>query len=428
MEEKKTSTRHEKRIKKKKNRRNFAFILFVAFVLCVAFNVIINMGDRLETMIVRRGSEEESIETDGYIFREQTVINAPEGGFLRYEADEDQRVKKGELVAYVYEKEISPSANSELKAVEAEIEKLSSKTGKRDVFSSDSKKVEQTIARNLKQIPRLGYQNEAEKIAEIRDEIDELIKSQRVIKGESTAENEENELERLKQKKAVLEAEHGIDRSPVYAPVAGSFTANLDGLEDVYTIEAVENITPSSLKELGRKNPKNNSTNKISKDAPLGKIVNNYKWYVAVLLDAKVAEDLDVGDSVEIRFNELNVRTVQGTVAAVSPEEGGKVAVAVKSSKYVEAIYSTSKVSVELIKHSYEGLKIPSESIRIVDGKTGVYVVRNDKARFFPVKILYNNKKWAVISESLPDGETTIKLYDELIVDGKNLYDNKVVR
>ena len=100
----------------------------------------------------------------------------------------------------------------------------------------------------------------------------------------------------------------------------------------------------------------------------------------------------------------------------------------VKSNRYVSNIYSTSRSEIEFIKHHYEGFKIPSESIRIIDGKTGVYIIKNDKARFVPVNILYNSKEWVIVAETLSSGDTTLKLYDELIVNGKELYNNKVVR
>ncbi len=422
------TARQERKLKKKKKQRSFAAFLIAAFVICITANVLLSFGNRIETMIVRRGTEEECITAEGYIFREQTIISSPADGYLRCEADEEQRVKIGETVAHVYQKEIDPSVNSELEAIEKEIAKLSSKTGQEDIYSSDTTKIEQSIARDMRRVPSLGYENKTEEVAEIRDEVDRLIKSRKIVKGEAVADNAENELERLRARKAELEAAHGIDRTPISAPKAGAFTTGVDGLEEALSLEKLEGITPDYFKELNKMKPRTSSDGKISTGSPAGKIVNNYKWYVAFPISAKLAEDIDEGDAVELRFSDIDARTISGTVSYVSGEEGGKVAVVVKSNKYVDMIYSSSKVKAELITHHYEGLKIPSESVRIVDNKTGVYVVRNDKARFFPVNILYNSKKWVIISESLPEGGTTIKLYDELIVDGKNLYDNKVVR
>ncbi len=418
----------EERRKKKKSRRSFIAILIGALVLCVVVNIIMSSGNRLETMIVRIGSQEESLETEGLLFKEQTVIYAPADGYIYCEADEDERVKIGETVAYIYKNEIDTSVGNELKGVEAEIKRLSEGTVSEDVYSRDTAKIEQTIARKVRDIPRLGYGNRMEEIADIRDEVNDLIEGRRIINGEVEPTAKADELEALKKRKAELEAQYNIERTSVNAPKAGAFTARVDGLEEELSLDRLEEITPKLLKEQIKKDARVNSSTKVKKGDPVGKIVNSFKWYLAVNVSSDLAEDMDVGDTVDIRFTDIDVNTVKGTITQISAEEGGKVAVVLKSNKYVDMIYSASKVKVELIKHYYEGLKLPSRSIRIVDGKTGVFVIRNDKAQFIPVEVLYNNKEWVIAAESTSDGTTTIKLYDELIVDGKNLYDDKVVR
>ena len=135
-----------------------------------------------------------------------------------------------------------------------------------------------------------------------------------------------------------------------------------------------------------------------------------------------------VPDAVKIRFTDIDFEAVDATVTDIREEENGESVIVMKSKKYVDMIYSTSKANIEIIKHSYEGFDVPLESIRMVDGKTGVYVVKTNKSRFVPVNILYKNKDRVIVSEKITNGESTLKLYDELIVVGRNLYDNKVVR
>lgn len=67
---------------------------------------------------------------------------------------------------------------------------------------------------------------------------------------------------------------------------------------------------------------------------------------------------------------------VSGTVKAISKPEDGKVAITVYSTRYIDSIYTTSKVSAELLTESSEGIKVPSSSLRVIDGQQGVYVVR----------------------------------------------------
>lgn len=426
MDESKKPSRQERR-KKRKSRRGFITFLIGAFVLCVAVNVAMSFDNRLETMIVRIGTEEESIAAEGYLFREQTVISSQTDGYLYCEADEDQRVKAGETVAYIYKNEISTSAMGELKTIETEIAKLQGSSLKKDIYSNDASKIEQSIAQELSYVPVLGFEGRLDEIYAIKSKVNGLIEGRRIIKGEAQSKDNSQELQRLKQKKAELEAKYNIERTIVHAPTAGAFTARVDGLEEMLDPKLIEGITPGYLKELNKKSAKAESDMRVKTGQPIGKIVNNFSWSIAALISAELAEDMDVGDKIDIRFPEIDVRTIEGTVSKITPEEGGKVVIVAESNKYVDKIYSTSKVKVELIKHHYEGYKIPSKSIRITDGKTGVYVIKNDKARFMPVDIIYNSREWVIAAEGSDKG-ATIKLYDELIVSGKNLYNNKVVR
>lgn len=417
----------QNRKKRKKKKGGFVSFLIIAFVLYIIVNVALSYGDRLETMIVKTGSEEEIIKSEGYVFRNQTIINAPKDGYLYCEADEDQRVKIGETVAYIYSNELDASVNSELKKIEAEIATLSENALKGDIYSNDAAKIEQNILTELRRVPMLGYQNRVHDVAEIKKEINNLIEGRRIILGEAEPKDNDKELEMLKARKAEIEAQHNVERTIIHAPKAGTFTARVDGLEEMLSLDSIDEVSMDYIKELNKKSGKIKSDTNVKKDEPIGKIVDNYTWSIAAPVPTDLVEDIDEGDSIEMRFTDIGVESVDGVVSKVIVGKNDKSVMIVRSNKYVDMIYSTSKLNVEFIKHHYEGFKIPSESIRIIDGKTGVYVVRNGKVKFLPVKILYNSKKWVIVSEGI-DGGSTIKLYDELVVSGKNLYNDKVVR
>ena len=74
---------------------------------------------------------------------------------------------------------------------------------------------------------------------------------------------------------------------------------------------------------------------------------------------------------------------------------------------------------------TYSGLQVNSKAIRFVDGKKGVYVLSGSTINFVPVNVLYSTDSYCICEE-----QTTglrIRLYDEIVIKGKNLYDGKVV-
>ncbi len=416
------------RPRKKKSRKGFIVFLVVAFVLYVGINVMLSYDDRLETMIVRSGSEEEIIETEGFVFREQKMVYSPSAGYVYCLADEDQRVKSGEAVVNVYKNEINVQANQELEALDAEIRRISASSQEAEVMSGDAAKVEQNIAKIMVSVPKLGYNDAFENLVEARTEIDHLIENKRIALGEIEPKDNSAVLAELRSKKAEIEKQHNIEKTVVYAPDAGAFTSRIDGMENVLTPEALENVSVEYLQNLKKNQILNKTAEYVESGAPVGKVVENFNWSVAAVVPTDKLEDIAVGDSLKIRFTDISVEPVEGMVSNIITEKNGKSVLVVKSEKYVEMIYSTSVANVQFIKNEYKGFRIPSKSIRIVDETTGVYILKNSKSQFVPVNILYNNKEWAIVSETVQSGGNNIKLYDELIISGKDLYDDKVVR
>ncbi len=425
--------KNDRKSSKRKTKKHGGFIGFLvfAFVLIISVNSVLSYGNRMTTTIVRSGAEEDLISAQGYVFREQTVINAPSSGYLYCVMAEDERVSLGETVMHIYKNEINISANNELKAIDEKLQKLSGTALTGDVFSNDTAKIEQTISQSLRRIPALGAAGNLESVAEIEESVNSLIEKRRIITGETQPVDNNAEMKRLQAEKASIEKKYNIERTLVHAPKTGAFTARIDGLEDKLTLKALEEITPEYLKELDKLPAEAKTAEYANSGEPIGKIVNNFSWSIAAKVPAVEAEGLQIGGKLKLRFPDISIDTVEGTITNITPEASGKVILVVNSNKYVDMIYSASRVNVEFVKSSYDGYRIPAKSLRM-DGTTmGVYVIRNDKARFLPVDLIYSGKNWVVVSEKADDtadGNSPLKLYDELIVSAKNLYDGKVVR
>lgn len=417
--------------KRGRRKKGGKLTLLVALVaLYVIVNILAGSRGGVSTMPVRHGAEEETLRAEGYIFRDQTVIYAPASGFLYAEVREDERVKSGEAVMSVYKSEINTQASNRLKQIDEEIEKLNRNVRKADVFSNDAARIEQDISHLVKQVTHLAAKSSASGISEIRGEIDSLIEKKRIISGEiEPSSGNAEELESLKAEKAKIEQENSVERTIVHSPKAGAFTARIDGMEELLSLERLNDVSHEYIKELASHKINAETAATVNEGEAVGKIVGNYIWSAAVLVSAEDAENINEGDTVGIRFVSVGGDAVDGTVSRVSGEKDGEVVVVVSTNKYISSVYSTSKAELELVFGTYEGYKIPSDSIRMVNGEKGVYVIRSGIARFIPVNVIYSGEEWIIVSEKKSEGaEKYLKIYDELIVSGKNLYDGKEVR
>ena len=70
----------------------------------------------------------------------------------------------------------------------------------------------------------------------------------------------------------------------------------------------------------------------------------------------------------------------------------------------------------------------------VVDGEKGVYVRRGNVARFRKLNIVYSDQTYVISATASQDGEPIVddpgnylKQYDEVILEGKDLYDGKII-
>ncbi len=213
----------------------------------------------------------------------------------------------------------------------------------------------------------------------------------------------------------------------VIAPAGGVFSSKVDGMEDMLSYDKAMEVDVAYLNELDKMTP--NAEQTVEFGQPLCKVINNYTWYFAAEIDEDRIEEIREGQSVEMDFFDLTNVGIKGTVRRISQPDGGKCAVIIGTNRYVEGIYSTSRINADIVTVGVEGIKLPASCLRVKDGVVGVYVIRLDAARFVPVNKIYRNDEWTIVSAAEAElGAPKLQIYDEVIVECKNLEDGKVVR
>ena len=85
--------------------------------------------------------------------------------------------------------------------------------------------------------------------------------------------------------------------------------------------------------------------------------------------------------------------------------------------------------AAQLVLRSYEGLRIPTNALRISeDNQLGVYCVVGMKARFKPVELVHRGEEFVLVTSGEISSESQrLRPGDTVIVAAENLYDGKVL-
>ena len=434
-----------------------------AFVLVyIAYTALKANFSSVKTEVALMKTVEKSISTKVFIVRDEQYISSNISGTVVPLVEDGQRVGEGQDIAAVFTNDTDAGKYVELQKINEECARFenieaSDKLNIRDMSTYDQTTNEEFL--NLVESISKGDYEEIENYAfAVRDR----ETSRQISLGYNI--NTAGFISSLKAEAAKINVP-----KPTYlkADNTGYYISSSDGYENIIKYSDVTKLTVSQVNKALNAKPDE------SKISNRGKLVNNFNWYVVATVDRTDIDSAKTGDSVKIRFLDSSAGDVSATIAAINADSAGKVALVLKCN-IISADTSQLRIeNAEIILDTIIGYRIPKEALRTVDGVNGVYIKRGNLVNFRRITTLYTGDDyviartyeeetsnyaedmdiieeenriytaqisqryreepgWIIKKEDLYSRSkmlqvSYIKLYDEVIIEGKGLYDNKIV-
>ena len=255
------------------------------------------------------------------------------------------------------------------------------------------------------------------KIGDTAQELDSVLVRRQLIIGEDV--DLLSIIENLRDKRNSYSSFSKPDKY-IKTDESGVFSSYTDGYENIIDFDKAEETSVKEFKSAL------NAVDK-SKDVAdkVGKLVTSYTWYVQTLVSTDTVKNLENGDYVNIVLKDDSSKEFKAEiVSGADVSLGQKQTLLVLKLNEMDAdIAKLRKAEIEIRRNKYEGIKIPSEALHVVDGKKGVYVLIASQIKFREVNIIYSDDVLAEYDES---NTNSIHLYDKIITQGKDLKDGKV--
>ena len=397
----------------------FNFIL--ALIIVVAVVYFITNGTRLinqsiDTFIVSNGSlsYEESLE--GYLIRDEQVLEgdtSSEAQMIQIMAD-NQKAAKDEAV-FRYYAEDEDQIVAQIGTLNAQINEEMAKTNA-TIPSSDIIGLENQIEGAIDEIKGA---NDLQKVEEKLKLVDEYQSKKIEIMGHLSP--DEN-IKKLVSQRTVLQNILEEKSKIVYAPRSGIVSYRVDELENVLTTDNFDYLSTEMLDKLELKV---GSAIPISRTK--GKIVDNFKCYLATPINTEYGQEVEVGDVVKIRFS--NSKEINATIVYIKEEDKDNRIIVFEILDYVQDLVQYRKISFDIIWWKYSGLKVSNQAIIEENERSYIETNREGKMVRILVKVLRQNETYSIVTnyeeEELKDMGFTddeiansykIKLYDEVVL------------
>ena len=160
-----------------------------------------------------------------------------------------------------------------------------------------------------------------------------------------------------------------------------------------------------------------------------GQITTGFSWKFYAVCDLDTAARFDNISSVKISVPGKRNTPLSATVEEVTLDKDNGLAKIVLQCQTINAeVLSFGQETAQIDLKTYEGIRIDKEALHIVDGQRGVYVKYGNLQRFLKITTLYENDSYILIPENGKIGtDNEVRLYDEIIVQGTNLQDGKLL-
>ena len=219
---------------------------------------------------------------------------------------------------------------------------------------------------------------------------------------------------------ASLNAKLSGDVKDVLANGTGFFASEVDGYESEISFSSVETMTKEKIQEILAKPGKQNVSSGV-----IGKLIQDYRWRVAAVLNTENLFGINEGSTITLRVGSTS-QLLDAKVVSVKKCGDNEAVFVFECDKLNATVVSGRTAKFKIVVNSYGGLRVSSNALRNNENhEYGVYVVRGQSLVFKKVDIIYWGEEY-VICEQNPD-EDYLMMYDEVVVEGKDLYDGKVV-
>lgn len=372
----------------KKSKKLIAIFSALIIITYMIWAIFLLVSRSSETYIVRQGALTQEDEAVGYIIRDEKVEKGEDYENGIYEiATENQRVAVGDSI-FRYYSDSEKKLTEQVEEINKQIQEILEQEN--EVTSADIKAIESQIEEKIEHIKTI---NNYQEIVEDKKNIDELISKKINFIGD-VAENKD--IKKLVKDRKALEENLKSGSKYQKAQMSGIVSYRVDGLEETLTPDKFNDINEKLLNSLDIK-----TGEIISTSDECGKVIDNFKCYIAVTLNSKQAMEAKVNDSLKLRISNEETKA---KIVQINEENNNKRTIIFQINKMTEDLIKHRKVLVDVIWWNDSGLKVPNSTL--TKERNLYYVVRNKAGvqNKILVKIIKQTENYSII-DSYTDQE-----------------------
>ena len=399
-------------------------LISVLIIVYVVYHIVNSFSNDIIFEEARYTVSDEKILSDGYIFRDETVLYTSVDGILNSYYNEGEHVKAHSAVACVYSGAYS-DVSEQLNVIDKKLDLLKKSNITLGAEAYDTKYTDKQINQLYYLICEKISVGDFEYAKEKTEELLVLLNKREIITNKRL--NFNNEIAFYESQKQSLTGAGATPADTVKTKIPGYYYSSTDGYETLFTVQTLENITLDEFKLLSKSSPvKSGDDGRYA----AGKIVGDHDWYIVCTADKMSASEFTQGTKYSIYFpyeaGMMLEFTHERTVSSPNDEEAVLI---FRTNTVPEGFSFERRQKIEITYKATEGIRIPSGALHFSNGEQGVYILDDNVIRFIKTDIIYEGDGYYISKTDYGEGDTETRLreHDRIIIGGKELYDGRIV-
>ena len=393
--------------------------LIVFIVLYLGYELLPILYPTFETEIATSYTLFDGIEESVIVVRDEYTLATPEG-VLGYVASEGSRIAGGGLVAEVFADDACAEARARQNSFDSQINMLNASQDYAQAAEGDVDiilKQQQDSLYDLMNITDHGYYG---RVDDAKSELN--LTSNRLQLATGVVENFDATIQSVTaQRDEAIGLAGNI--SGIYANSTGYYSHYVDGMEETLSPDYLDTLDEVKLEEIIA----------AQYDGSVrtgGKIVQEYKSYLYCVMDNETASVLKEKQKVTIDFLFTEALDVPAVINSVASDlKTGNSVVKIECTNMNAQTMNLRNENAVIKFKSYEGIRIDKSATHMVDDELVVYIKYGDVVREKKIKPIFEDEDYVLLpmQTKIEDESNQVLLYDEIIISGRDLHDNKLI-
>ncbi len=395
-------------------------VIGVFFLIMVISQVMIFLGNGIRTEVATLYTTTDSIGFRGVYVRDEKLVSYNVNGIISYTHPDGSKVAKNSVIAQVYRNRADITVRQQIEECEAQRAVLIDAESLSGADTSQLESFSRQIGEKHSELMEYLYEEDYSSASMLKNDLLDLQSKREMVKGSSVSFDEK--IKEIDDRIAALNAKLVSDPYNIIITETGYFVSKVDGYESRLNTENVFDLTAQDIEEILSADMRQENPSGV-----IGKLVNGYTWYMAAILDTIRLGMVFEGAQVTLHIGSSN-QNIKAEIVELKRLEDGRSIAIFKCDMFLADFIDSRVTQARLLLEDYTGINIPNSALRQneEDGSIGVYIQDGIVAKFRKVRQILSTDEYTLV-EDTTDESGYLSLYDNIIVEGRDLHEGRII-